>query len=178
MKDKSTILLLGYRATGKTTCGKILAKRLGWRFFDMDKALKERFGKNIDEVVEVMGWGAFRAEEKRLLHEILTSPHYEMCVVSTGGGVVLHQELLEKIPPHIITVWLKASPTTIAKRMSLDGNTAKDRPPLTQLSDPISEIQEVLNEREPLYRRFSHMTIDVDGLTPHEISERIARHAW
>ena len=187
MGNIATILLIGYRATGKTTCGKLLARRLGWRFLDMDEVLKKRLGGEIDEVVREKGWDTFRAEEKRLLKEIVTSSGYADHVVATGGGVVLHQEAMEAMPPHILSIWLKASPRTIAHRMSMDSGTARNRPPLTLETPPssmeqrhrvvLNEIERVLQEREPLYRYFSHLTIEVDSLTPQETTERILSHA-
>ena len=187
MGNIATILLIGYRATGKTTCGKLLAQRLGWRFLDMDEVLKKRLGGEIDEVVREKGWDTFRAEEKRLLKEIVTSSGYADYVVATGGGVVLHQEAMEAMPPHILSIWLKASPKTIAHRMSMDNGTSRNRPPLTLETPPssmeqrhrvvLNEIERVLQEREPLYRYFSHLTIEVDSLTPQETTERILSHA-
>lgn len=177
MEGIRRILLIGYRATGKSTVGRLLAEALGWHFLDMDQEIKGRIQMDISRFVEERGWEAFRTEEKRLLREILDQRDKGPMVVATGGGVVLHQDLLSKLPQDTLVVWLKATPETIEARMAHDKGTSVNRPPLTQMGSAISEIREVLREREPLYSRFSHVTIQCDTLQPNEIKEKILSHA-
>ncbi len=171
------ILLMGYRATGKTTCGRLLASSLGWDFIDMDEELKKRMGKEISEIVREKGWDYFRAKERLLLKEILFDSDNKRLVVSTGGGVVLHKDILLDLPGDILAVWLRARLETIQRRMAKDSSTTHMRPALTDQADPINEVIEVLREREPLYREFCHIAIDVDDLNPAQISERILSYA-
>ena len=166
------LFLIGFRATGKTTVGRLVAEALGWDFLDMDEELERRFKRSVSDVVKEEGWEAFRQAEKALLKEILYSRKGNL-VVSTGGGIVIHSEFLEDIPDGTKVIWLKASPRTIIGRMAEDKKTHTQRPSLTGAKDPLDEVMELLRQREPLYRRYAHYTVDVDGLGVDEIKERI-----
>src|SRR5437588_11657323 len=80
------ILLIGYRATGKTTVARLLAGRLGWRWADADLALEARHGRSIRRLFAEEGEAAFRALEAAVLEELCRSRRH---VLATGGGVVL-----------------------------------------------------------------------------------------
>ena len=84
------IILIGYRATGKTTVGKHLAAKLGLCFFDMDHELEKRYGQSIATLVAAHGWPYFRGLEKEMLTELIGNSDR---VISTGGGVILHQDI-------------------------------------------------------------------------------------
>ena len=167
------IILIGYRATGKTSVGKGLANRLGFRFIDMDRELEERHGQSIAEMVAAQGWLYFRAQEKALLEELVTGAGL---VISTGGGAILHQDIWPRVKASGLVVWLTADRETIHQRLTGDARTASQRPALTA-SDAWAEIATVLAEREPLYQAGSHLTVDTDTLTVDQIVTLIAEQA-
>ncbi len=149
------IILTGYRATGKSSVGRLLAQRLNLDFVDMDEVLQNRHGE-ISELVRERGWDYFRAREKELLEELVACRE---AVISSGGGAVLHREVWQKLKETGLVVWLNADPETIGTRLAADAVSDSQRPSLTG-SDIKAEAAKVLAEREPLYREGSHLRVD------------------
>jgi shikimate kinase len=168
---KSKIALIGFRATGKSLVGQLLAHRLRWTFVDMDDQLVSALGMSIEAWVKLHGWESFRHRERLVLASLAQQEHL---VVATGGGVILdagNRALLQK---EFHVVWLQADPQTILSRILGDARTAAFRPPLTGL--PLdSEIETVLNERLPLYRETAHHSVEVDRLAPEEVLSAILK---
>lgn len=171
MNFPERIILIGFRCSGKTTLGKLLSKRLNWHFIDMDEEIQKREGKTIREIVEEKGWEYFRKLEKDYMRTLL---NFKQAVLSLGGGAVLHHEELEKLKKRSFTVWLKASLSEILNRMKVDHKTTEQRPSLTNLSLE-EELEKILKEREPLYHRFSDISIDTDNKNLEMIVEEIIR---
>lgn len=159
------IILIGYRATGKTTVGLQLATQLGLRFIDMDHEVEQRHGRSISEMVADQGWSYFRRLERDLLEELIGSRDL---VISSGGGAILHQDLWPRVKASGLVVWLTADRKTIFQRLLGDDQTASQRPSLTG-HDPFAEIDQVLAQREPMYRAGSHFAVDTGLLGLEEI---------
>ncbi|MCE5335064.1 MAG: shikimate kinase [Desulfobacteraceae bacterium] len=168
MKERN-IALIGFRATGKTTVGKILARNLGRIFMDMDQHLVASSGREISCWVKLAGWSSFRRAESELLAALSLR---EGLVVATGGGIVLDPANRTLLDESFYTVWLKASPETIQARMSSDPQTGSTRPPLSELS-PETEIRKTLAERYPLYAASADMEIDTECKTAEDIAGEI-----
>ncbi len=152
------LLLVGYRATGKSTLGRELSRRLGVDFVDTDDLVEIRAGKSISEIVAESGWDAFRAMERAVLDQVVKDDGD--AVVACGGGAVLYQELFSCLPPDSVSVWLKAPVDLIAERMEADARSAAMRPALGNESSFRDEAARVLSRREPLYRKYSRFSID------------------
>ncbi len=163
------IVLIGFRATGKTTVGHLLSEALGLPFVDLDTYLEGLFGQSIAQIVEEKGWDYFRTQEKAALKEMASR---RPLVLACGGGAVLHQDEMERLAQDSLVIWLKASKEVLAKRLAQDTKTAAQRPALKG-KDPLCEIEAVLAEREPLYQRFAHIVLDTDQLLPQEVVEKI-----
>ena len=168
--QKSKIILIGYRATGKTSIGKELARRLGWLFIDTDALIIEQAGQEISEIVEQQGWQYFRSLEKNVLKSLIVRTEV---VIATGGGAIIHQDVWPQLMNSGLVVWLTATKETICQRLHGDENSAKQRPSLTDTTI-YKEVERVLAEREPLYRQGSHLTVDTDSLDIAEVVEIIA----
>ena len=166
------LLLIGYRATGKSSAGRMLAQRLGLKFVDTDDLIEERAGKCVSDLVQEAGWPAFRAMEKEILREVTQSG--DSAIVACGGGVVLHEDVLADLPTDVHVAWLTASVDTIVKRMEGDSRSDALRPSLTSASSLRQEVKDVLAEREPLYRKFSQFTVDTEGLKSAETVDALA----
>ncbi len=167
--SKKKVILTGYRATGKTTVGKLVAGRLGLDFYDMDKVIEERQGCTVAEIVADGGWQKFRRLENQLLAEMAG---LENGVISTGGGAVQHRENWQRLMQTGLVVWLTADRSTICGRLTADAVTDAQRPALTA-GTTLDELTEVLAEREPLYRQGSHLEIDTTEKSAEEISADI-----
>lgn len=159
------IILTGYRATGKTLVGLMLAEHLHLDFLDMDEMLVAKAGQSIRQIVAQQGWGQFRLLERDLLAELVCRKDV---VISTGGGAILHQDIWNLLRQTGLTVWLTADINTICRRLSEDAASTNQRPTLTD-SDIYVEVAQVLAEREPLYEKGSHLTVDTSNKTAGEI---------
>lgn len=140
------IVLLGYMCSGKSTVGESLARRLGWRFLDFDVEIERREDRSIFEIVEAQGEEQLRRLEEALTREIADEPRM---VLAPGGGWITQPGLLEAIRPGTFAVWLSVSPGETVRRLMED---PIDRP-LKDHPDPIGPVSQMLEEREPLYRR-------------------------
>ncbi len=150
------IYLVGYRCCGKSSLGRLLAERLGWRFADTDALLIEQTGQEIDTIVKAKGWSHFRQLERACLAAVATR---RQRVVATGGGIVLDIQNVRVMQGSGVVVWLKAAADVIRQRMAGDPATANQRPALTN-GNARDEIEDVLQERIPLYRAASNIALD------------------
>ncbi|PID71937.1 MAG: shikimate kinase [Desulfobulbus propionicus] len=166
---RQSVLLTGYRATGKTFVGKMLAARLGCLFVDADEVIAERENAQIAELVAEHGWKAFRRLEQSFLAEMAEpSPK----VLAVGGGAIEHGTVWQALKPFYLVVWLQADVHTIMERMAGDQKTAQQRPALTAHGLE-QEIVEVLNRRIPLYAKGSDLVLDTAAYTPAELVDSI-----
>lgn len=171
------LYLSGYRGTGKTTVGRLVAQQLATECVDLDVAIEAAAGKTIAEIFDGGGESAFRDWETRCLRELETRPAANPAaaiVVSLGGGAILRDENRQLIADSGVCVWLKASPETIASRINMDETTAQRRPALTQLS-PLEEIRAVLEQREPLYRESARLIVDTEQKSPQQVGREIVQ---
>jgi shikimate kinase len=104
------LYLVGYRCTGKTSVGRLLAEALVWTFVDMDHELVAEAGIPIEDIVDSQGWEYFREREGQLLERLSLATKQ---VISTGGGVVTVPENIAMMRGSGKVVWLHASPATI-----------------------------------------------------------------
>ena len=162
------VFLIGYRATGKSSVGRELAQGLDLPFYDTDELIVSRIGRTIKAFVAEKGWEAFRQEEKQVIREIASS---ENVVVALGGGAILNPENRERIRKGWV-VWLTAGRETILKRMSADPLNKENRPSLSEKNGG-EEIQEILDERIPLYRQISDLQVDTEGKTIEAVTVEI-----
>jgi len=165
------VFLIGYRCTGKTTVGKILAKRIAHGFLDMDQAIEQQTGSTIADLVRDQGWAYFRRIEKEMLFK---TREMEDTVVSTGGGIVTDPENLDFLNTAGYTIWLDADIHTILSRLHSDPVTLSSRPSLTAKS-LAEETEEVLNIRRPLYAGAAHLKLETGLSGPDEIAALIER---
>jgi len=163
------IYLIGYRCTGKTTVGKLLAQKLRWPIMDSDIELVNEQGIPISKIVESRGWDTFRHMEKNVIQKLSLLDRH---VVATGGGVVLNSENVYTMKKSGKLVWLRATPETIHSRMTMDRNTEKSRPALTD-KGVFEEIEETLSIRNPIYEKAMDIAVDTDHMMPEDICDII-----
>ncbi len=148
------IFMVGARASGKTTLGRLLAARLGYQFFDTDQYLLETLGVSVAEIVAQEGWEGFRSREAAALRAV-AGPS---TVVATGGGMVLLEANRTFMRESGVVLYLHAPAAVLAARLVADPRAAQ-RPSLT--GRPVSEeVAAVLVEREPLYRECATHVLD------------------
>jgi shikimate kinase len=160
------IVLIGYRGTGKSAVGALVAERLGLPYVAMDPLIVAKAGKTIPEIVEQQGWPAFRDLESEVARELAQRDNQ---VIDTGGGVIERPENIDALQANGCIIWLKASVPTIIARIQND----TQRPSLTGGKSFTEEVTEVLERRTPKYRAAAQHEIDTDRLTPEQVTDKI-----
>jgi shikimate kinase len=163
------IYLIGYRCTGKTSVGRLLAGRIGWGFADSDAEICAPLGLSVTQIVARQGWDGFRRLEARAMGRLCGR---DATVVATGGGVVLCAENVRLMKANGVVIWLQAAPATIAARLRADTGSGDQRPGLTSL-DPDQEIVATLADRGPLYETAADFTVITDGLSVARVCDRV-----
>jgi shikimate kinase len=168
-----SIVLIGYRGSGKSTIGRRLADRLWQPFVDVDDLIVKKAGKNIKQIFEQDGEAAFRELEAEAVREISKLSEH---VIGLGGGTLGRESNRQAIRDagHKI-IYLKCEPAELHRRILSDPQSAATRPNLTSLGGGIEEIQKMLAEREPIYRKVMHAELDVTHLTPEDAVVYIVR---
>ncbi len=160
------IVLIGYRGTGKSVVGEILAMHLGMLCIGMDGKIVEKAGMSIPEIVEKFGWPKFRDIESEVARELAG---LDNIIIDTGGGVIERPENIETLQTNARVFWLKASVNAIVSRIQAD----TQRPALTTGKTFTEEVAGVLEQRIPKYKSAAQYEIDTDVLTPEQVAERI-----
>ena len=137
---------------GKTTVGRILAKKLNLRFVDSDHEIEARTGASIPWIFEIEGEDSFRRREADVIRD-LTMQHG--IVLATGGGAILNAQSRAYLKSRGTVVYLRASVNSILQRTGNDKNR-----PLLQTADPRKRLEELSRQREPLYREVADIVID------------------
>jgi shikimate kinase len=171
MEPAMNLVLVGYRCSGKSEVGKLLAARLHRELLDTDALIESHAGCSIESIVAGQGWERFRDIERTVVAEV---SRRDNLVIATGGGVILDERNVGNLRANGFLVWLKADAEVLRQRMYGDETSGRTRPSLTG-TDPLKEIKEVLRVRTPLYERAAHLTVATDRVAVEGVVERIIR---
>ena len=160
------VVLIGYRGTGKSTVGKLVAARLGRVLVSTDAEIVKLVGQSIPEIVERHGWEYFRDLESKVCQELAGR---NGLILDTGGGAILRSRNVEVFKETGRLFWLTASVSTIAERIAHD----TQRPSLTGVKSFVEEIQDVLRERTPKYQAAADYIIETDGKSATQVADEI-----
>jgi shikimate kinase len=168
-----SIVLIGYRGSGKTTIGQKLADRLWQELVDTDGLIVQRAGQSIRAIFESRGEAAFRTLEADVVRETLK---LNDVIISLGGGAVLREEnrAAIKASGHKV-IYLRCEAEELLRRIEADAATAEQRPSLTNFGGRIEEVERLLAEREPIYRSVMTAELDVTNLSVEEAVVYIVR---
>ena len=167
------IVLIGFRCSGKSSSGRIIAKKTGRTFIDTDKMIEEKAGSSIEEIVKMSGWDYFRGLEKEAVKEV---SDMDNLVIATGGGVVINEDNVTSLKKNGFTVWLKADINTLKERVEREELSGNIRPSLTGLGI-LDEIETVLASRTPLYKKAGDFIIETDKLSIKEVANLVIKEA-
>lgn len=162
------LIMIGYRGTGKSTIGKMLAVQLNLEYVSLDEEVVKMAGMSIPEIVEKQSWEYFRDLEEKLV-KACTSRDGQL--LDTGGGVITRSSNIDRLRKSGTVCLLTATVEDIVDRIGSD----QGRPSLTGSKSFTDEVAEVLAEREPLYRKAAHFTVDTSESTPAELVRQIIR---
>ncbi|GLI54344.1 shikimate kinase [Thermodesulfovibrio yellowstonii] len=160
------IVLIGFMGTGKTSVGKVIAKKLGFEFVDVDEVIEKATGMEISQIFSKFGESCFRDIEEEMI-KLITQKRRQ--VIATGGGVVLRDENMKRLKKDGVIFCLRASENVIFERLKQTTNR-----PLLQVENPEERIKELLQKRMSLYEK-ADFCIDTEGLTPEEVAEKIIK---
>ncbi|MDR2875411.1 MAG: shikimate kinase AroK [Methylobacillus sp.] len=167
------IFFVGLMGAGKTTVGKLLAKRLGKTFHDSDHEIEAKTGVQIPVIFELEGEAGFRKRETAAIAELAAK---NGIVLATGGGAVLAKANRENLSQHGTVVYLRASVHDLWQRTRND----KHRP-LLQTADPRAKLEQLFAERDPLYREIADIIMDTGdqpvGTIVQRLEEMLEKHA-
>lgn len=158
------IFLVGLMGAGKTSVGKMLARRLQKEFLDADAEVERATGVKIPVIFEIEGETGFRAREEKMIARLTERPGI---VLATGGGAVISEDNRKLLRSRGRVIYLRAAPEDLWRRTRRDRNR-----PLLQTADPLTRLRDLHQQRDPLYREVAELIVDtgsqsVSALTSH-----------
>lgn len=138
-----SIFLCGFMGCGKTTVGKILAKKTGKEFIDMDKYIEQKENMTISQIFETHGEDYFRDVEHQVCKELSEKPDL---IVATGGGALTFKRNVDIIKGNASVLLISVPVEVIAQRLKNDTTR-----PLLQRPDKEVAMRELYNKRLPIY---------------------------
>jgi len=168
MLKPTRIFLVGPMGTGKTTIGRQLAQALGLEFEDSDQEIQRRTGVDIPTIFEYEGEDGFRVRERKVIADLV---EVENQVLATGGGAVTQPENRRLLPARGFVIYLECSPQQQYDRTYKDKNR-----PLLQSENPMENLQQLMQERDPLYREVADLVVSTEGRSATAVVKDIVRH--
>ncbi|MEO8442186.1 MAG: shikimate kinase [Betaproteobacteria bacterium] len=160
-----SIFLVGLMGAGKTSVGRLLAKRFSKTFYDCDQEIERRTGVKIPVIFEIEGEAGFRAREATVLKELAG---LNDIVLATGGGAVLREDNRQVLMHNGTVVYLRASLDDLWQRTRHDRNR-----PLLRTPDRRAKLEELFAERDPLYREVAAVTMDTGNQSLGNLATRL-----
>lgn len=157
------IWLVGLSGAGKSTVGPLLARRLGYRFLDLDREIEARAGESVSRVFRGRGEAGFRRLEADVAARVAQE---EDVVVATGGGWMARRDI-DRASGGRVRIWLRVRPETAIHRLSRDGVEPR---PLLAGPDPAATLAALLAAREAAYSE-AELTLETDGREPEDVVE-------
>lgn len=161
------IYLVGLMGAGKTSVGRLLAKRMQKTFLDSDHEIEARTGVRIPVIFEIEGEAGFRRREASVVQELVTLSEI---VLATGGGAVLDPTNRAALHSTGTVIYLRAAPSELFLRTRHDRNR-----PLLRTTDPLAKLEELHRVRDPLYRECAHLIVDTGNQAIRSLVSRIER---
>ncbi len=165
-RSKKNVALVGFMGAGKSEVGRLLARRLGMGFKDLDEVVCSRSGMSIEEVFTSEGESGFRERESAALREALLD---EGMVISCGGGIVLDDGNVELLRSRCRVFLLRISAEKAVQRLSADGGR-----PLVAGGDLEQRVRTLMAEREGRYEEAADEVVEAGYARPRELAEEIA----
>ncbi len=166
MNPQGNVFLIGPLGAGQTTIGRHLATLLNKRFVDVDQEIEKRTGVTIPVIFEIEGEAGFRRRESAVIEELTRDSNI---VLATGGGAVLLEENRKALKDRGTVVYLQADIETLVERTRRDRNR-----PLLQTGNPRGKIEELLQQRESIYREVADVIAGTGQRAPSSVARDIA----
>ena len=165
MQGARNVFLVGMMGAGKTTAGRLLARRLKRTFLDSDQEIERRCGVKIPVIFDIEGEAGFRQREAAAIAELTA---LEDVVLATGGGAVLAPASRRHLAARGTVVYLHARPAALYERVRQDKNR-----PLLATADPLARLEALYTARDPLYREVADIVVDTGRQSVHNLARRL-----
>lgn len=175
MTFEKLILLIGYRGSGKTSVGKLLADRLGWAWCDSDDAIEEAAGETVADIFADQGEPHFRELETAAIERLIATADQRGQVISLGGGAPMRETNRLCWKDRASCVYLRGDAQTLYGRIIGDSASGSRRPDLTD-DGGLAEVQTMLARRSDTYERSADFIVDVDDRTPEAVTDKIVEY--
>ena len=161
---KKNLVLLGMMGVGKTTIGKIVAKKQRLEFIDTDINIEEKCLMKISDIFKKKGEKFFRAEEEKEVPKLLNKSN---CVIALGGGAFMNKKIRESVLKNSISIWLNVSHTTLNKRLKWN-----EKRPLLKKNNNEEKINELYKRRKSIYK-LANYKIECGKMSKQDIVKKI-----
>jgi shikimate kinase len=165
MSDNRGIFLVGLMGAGKTTIGRLLARRLKREFVDSDHEIERRCGVRIPVIFDIEGEAGFRVREASVIEEVTAR---DEIVLATGGGAVLDAANRRHLAARGTVIYLHSTPAHLWERTRHDRNR-----PLLATADPKRRLEELYRQRDPLYREVADLVVDTGRQSATTLVKRV-----
>ncbi len=165
------VYLIGYRGSGKSTVGRLLAQRLGCPFFDSDQSIIQQANLSVSDIFAEFGEVEFRRRESRVITEL---SQCGQSVIALGGGAILlaaNRDIICRGP----VLFLHAPAEVLLQRIDTDAASAANRPALTNLGGGLAEVRRVLAERLAIYMQLADYVLEVADAAPDQLADHAAK---
>jgi shikimate kinase len=169
MTNINRIVLIGFRATGKSTIARRLSDLLRWDYFSTDREVEERSGLSIAALVKEYGWKYFRQQESFVIQKAVGE---SQVIIDCGGGVVEDEKNMERLSHRALMVWVDSDLDDIKNRMADE----KDRRPLLNQQEMQADIELNYERRLPLYRKYSRLKVNSSRQSLEKICNEILKN--
>lgn len=161
VQNDVNIVLIGMPGVGKSSTGVVLAKMLNYDFVDVDIVIQKTYGRTLQEIIDTEGANEFIRKEG----SVLSGLDFSRTVISTGGSAVYSEDAMNAIAAKNQVVYLQVGLKELKKR--LPGFTNRG---VVMRDSSIETLDELYEERVPLYERYAHHVVDTDGLSISEVA--------
>jgi shikimate kinase len=151
--------------SGKSSVGRLLARRYGWPCFDTDEMVAAALGMSISEIFAQLGEARFRQAETVVLRKLDAS---KAAIIVTGGGIVLRPENVGRLRELGTVVWLTVDFETLVGRLARRKNR-----PLLQTQNPTETIATLLEQRKKIYEEAADFVVDTSRLDHRQVAQTI-----
>ena len=163
MISKKNLILLGMMGVGKTTIGKLVAKKLNLDFYDIDQIIEKENNMKINDIFQKKGETFFRKQEEYTTINYLKKKH---SIISLGGGAFINKNIRDNILSNAKSFWLTTSVEILKSRIKF----SKKRPIINQIG--LDNIEDLIKKRKEFYS-LADYKIECRKLTINQISDKI-----
>ena len=160
---KKNLVLLGMMGAGKTTLGKIVSKKINFKFIDTDANIEKKCEMQIPQIFKKRGEDFFRAEEVK---EVLKCLKETNSVIALGGGAFINKAIRHNILKNSISIWLDVKLKDLSKRLKWS-----NKRPLLNKDNKQKEINKLFHKRKNIYK-LANYKINCDNLNKKNIAEK------